>query len=113
MYLCPSLLRASNKASDGSQHRKRGMDPVADSYIIWVAPDPRTGLHARDTLSPQSHVDQITDGYSRGRRGVEIEKVGRRRSEVGTVELPRTKKLFFANFKPVPGMKVWILCGIV
>jgi MFS family permease len=36
---------------------------------------------------------------------VDIEKVGRRRSDAAEVDLPRTKKLFFINYKPIPGMR--------
>ncbi|KAL2011057.1 hypothetical protein VTN00DRAFT_3775 [Thermoascus crustaceus] len=35
----------------------------------------------------------------------DIEKIGRRQSSAEDVDLPRTKKLFFLNFKPVPGMR--------
>lgn len=36
---------------------------------------------------------------------VDIEKVGRRRSDASMVALPRTKELPFVNFRPVPGMQ--------
>lgn len=38
--------------------------------------------------------------------GTDIEKTGHRPSSAAdVVDLPRTKKLFFLNFKPVPGMR--------
>jgi hypothetical protein len=44
---------------------------------------------------------------------VDIEKVGRQRSNATDVELARTKKLLFVNYKPVPGIrypKPWDSC---
>jgi hypothetical protein len=59
-----------------------------------------------ETLYPRNHMltkmPMITssDGAS-----AELEKVGRRRSNSADVDVPRTKKLPFVNYKPVPGMR--------
>lgn len=63
-------------------------------------------LFMPETLYPRNHMlaelpmATATDGS-----GVDIEKVGRRRSDAGSVSLPRTKNLPYLNYKPVPGMR--------
>ena len=59
-----------------------------------------------ETLYPRNNMlaklPMVTAGDE---AAVDIEKVGRRRSDAGEVDLQRTKKLFFVNYKPVPGMR--------
>ncbi|KAF7506824.1 hypothetical protein GJ744_011170 [Endocarpon pusillum] len=38
-------------------------------------------------------------------KSADLEKIGRQRRDASEVALPRTKKLFFLNIKPVPGMR--------
>ena len=60
-----------------------------------------------ETLYPRNHMltklpmVTSTDGGS----AMDIEKVGRRRSDASAVDLPRTRQLPFVNYKPIPGMR--------
>jgi MFS family permease len=59
-----------------------------------------------ETLYPRNHMlTKLPMASGDDETGVDIEKVGRRRSEAEVVSLPRTKKLFFINIKPVPGLR--------
>ena len=59
-----------------------------------------------ETLYPRNQMLSRMPMATAGDNSVsDIEKIGRRRSDPGEVDLPRTKKLFFINFKPVPGMR--------
>ncbi|KIX04437.1 uncharacterized protein Z518_05305 [Rhinocladiella mackenziei CBS 650.93] len=59
-----------------------------------------------ETLYPRNHMlAKLPMATASDETGVDIEKVGRRRSDAGSVDLPRTKKLPFINIKPVPGMR--------
>lgn len=59
-----------------------------------------------ETLYPRNRMlSEMPMATSGDEAAVDIEKVGRRRSDAGQVDLARTKKLFFVNFKPVPGMR--------
>jgi len=64
-----------------------------------------------ETLYPRNHMlARLPMVTSSDEPAVDIEKVGRRRSDAGFVDLPRTKKLRFVNIKPIPGMRhpfVW------
>ena len=59
-----------------------------------------------ETLYPRNRM--LADaplGNSSDEGPLDMEKVGRRRSDASVSNLPRTKKLPFINFKPVPGMR--------
>jgi MFS family permease len=59
-----------------------------------------------ETLYPRNQMlTKMPMATSGDDAAVDIEKVGRRRSEASEVDLARTKKLFFVNYKPVPGMR--------
>ncbi|KAJ9613355.1 hypothetical protein H2200_003297 [Cladophialophora chaetospira] len=59
-----------------------------------------------ETLYPRNHMlSKLPMATTGDETAVDIEKVGRRRSDAAEVHLPRTKKLFFLNYKPVPGMR--------
>lgn len=59
-----------------------------------------------ETLYPRNHMLQRAPmATASDPAGVDIEKVGRRRSEATLVDLKRTKKLAYINVKPVPGMR--------
>jgi MFS family permease len=59
-----------------------------------------------ETLYPRNKMLQkMPMATSSDEAVVDIEKVGQRRSDAGEFDLPRTKKLFFVNFKPVQGMR--------
>ncbi|KIW21382.1 hypothetical protein PV08_01962 [Exophiala spinifera] len=63
-------------------------------------------LFMPETLYPRNHMlSQLPMATASEESGVDIEKVGRRRSDASSVGLPRTKKLPFLNCKPVPGMR--------
>lgn len=68
-------------------------------------------LFMSETLYPRNHMlQQLPMATASDEAGVDMEKVERRRSDVSAVNLPRTKKLPFINYKPVPGMrhpKIW------
>ena len=68
-------------------------------------------LFMPETLYPRNHMlKQLPMATASDETGVDIEKVGRRRSDASAVSLRRTKKLGYLNVKPVPGMrhpKVW------
>lgn len=59
-----------------------------------------------ETLYPRNHMLTKMPMVASGDGiAVDIEKVGRRRSDASVVDLPRTKQLPFINYKPVPGMQ--------
>ena len=59
-----------------------------------------------ETLYPRNHMlTKLPMATEQDEAAVDLEKVGRRRSEATDVNLQRTKKLFFVNYKPVPGMR--------
>lgn len=59
-----------------------------------------------ETLYPRNHMlAKLPMATTSDETAVDIEKVGRRRSDAGSVNLPRTKTLKFVNVKPVPGMR--------
>lgn len=64
-----------------------------------------------ETLYPRNHMlARLPMATASDETGVDIEKVGRRRSDASAVSLRRTKKLGYLNIKPIPGMrhpKVW------
>ncbi|KAJ9501368.1 hypothetical protein H2202_003162 [Exophiala xenobiotica] len=63
-------------------------------------------LFMPETLYPRNHMlSQLPLATASDEAGVDIEKVGRRRSDAAAVNLPRTKKLPYINYKPVPGMR--------
>jgi MFS family permease len=63
-------------------------------------------LFMPETLYPRNHMLQhLPMVTADDEMAVDIEKVGRRRSDAGAVNLPRTKKLPYINVKPVPGMR--------
>ncbi|KAK5060151.1 hypothetical protein LTR84_010035 [Exophiala bonariae] len=62
-------------------------------------------LYPRNSMLKQLPMVTASDDAT-----ADIEKVGRRRSDASIVNLPRTKKLPYVNYKPVPGMrhpKLW------
>lgn len=62
-------------------------------------------LYPRNSMLKQFPMVTASDDAT-----ADIEKVGRRRSDASIVNLPRTKKLPYVNYKPVPGMrhpKLW------
>lgn len=62
-------------------------------------------LYPRNSMLKQLPMVTASDDAT-----MDIEKVGRRRSDASIVNLPRTKKLPYVNYKPVPGMrhpKLW------
>ncbi|KAI9751275.1 MAG: hypothetical protein M4579_006128 [Chaenotheca gracillima] len=58
-----------------------------------------------ETLYPRNHMLSRMPAVRAGSIATDIEKVGVQKSNAGEVDLKRTKKLFFFNFKPVPGMR--------
>lgn len=68
-------------------------------------------LFMPETLYPRNHMlARLPMATASDETGVDIEKVGRRRSDASAVSLRRTKKLGYLNIKPIPGMrhpKVW------
>lgn len=63
-------------------------------------------LFMPETLYPRNYMlSKLPMANSADGMSVELEKAGRRRSDASTVELARTKKLFFVNYKPVPGLR--------
>lgn len=67
--------------------------------VLEIAFMPET-LYPRNTMLQKMPMVTAADGGA-----VDIEKVGRRRGDAGSVIIPRTKKLPFVNLKPVPGMR--------
>ena len=85
------------------------MDLVSPAWIDWLNAIFFAVLLAAElafmpeTLYPRN---MMLSRMPMAEGGVDdIEKVGRRRSTATDVEVPRTKKLFFINLKPVPGMR--------
>ncbi|KAI9730351.1 MAG: hypothetical protein M1834_005861 [Cirrosporium novae-zelandiae] len=58
-----------------------------------------------ETLYPRNHMLARMPMISGERGSIDIEKVGRRRSDASEVALVRTRNLPFLNLKPVPGMR--------
>jgi MFS family permease len=59
-----------------------------------------------ETLYPRNHMlSKLPMATAADETAIDIEKVGRRRSDASAVHLSRTKKLLFINYKPVPGMR--------
>lgn len=59
-----------------------------------------------ETLYPRNRMLVAAPLATEDEEGpLDIEKIGRRRSDASVSDLPRTRKLPFVNFKPVPGMK--------
>ena len=59
-----------------------------------------------ETLYPRNHMlSKPPMATSTDETSVHIEIVGRHRSDASEVHLPRTKKLFFLNHTPIPGMR--------
>jgi hypothetical protein len=96
------------------------MDLVSPEWIQWLTAILFGTLLALElsfmpeTLYPRNHMLSLVPMAAEDTSfHVDIEKVGRRRSNAGDIELPRTKTLFFINYKPVPGMthpKPWDSC---
>jgi multidrug resistance protein len=72
----------------------------AASLIAELAFMPET-LYPRNQMLSQFPMIGPDDDSSTA----DLEKIGRKRSDAAAVVLPRTKKLFFLNIKPVPGMR--------
>lgn len=68
-------------------------------FVLELAFMPET-LYPRNHMLAAAPMAMSSDGSEN-----DIEKVGRRRSEVDITPLARTKKLPFVNYKPVPGMR--------
>ncbi len=68
-------------------------------FILEMAFMPET-LYPRNNMLTKLPMVTTSDEAA-----ADIEKVGQRRSDAGGVVLQRTKKLFFVNYKPVPGMR--------
>jgi multidrug resistance protein len=89
------------------------LDLVSPQWIQWFVAIIFAALLALElafmpeTLYPRNHMLSQMPMIEAGDETdtVDIEKVGRKRSDASQVILPRTKKLFFLNFKPVPGMR--------
>ncbi|EXJ94156.1 hypothetical protein A1O1_02549 [Capronia coronata CBS 617.96] len=63
-------------------------------------------LFMPETLYPRNKMlAQLPLATAADEPAIDIEKVGRRRSDAGAVSLARTKKLAYINVKPVPGMR--------
>lgn len=74
-------------------------------FILILAFMPET-LYPRNHMLTKMPMVTSADAPSADSRGsVDIEKVGRRRSNSADVPLPRTKQLAFVNYRPVPGMR--------
>lgn len=59
-----------------------------------------------ETLYPRNRMLAQAPMHREGEEGpLDMEKIGRRRSNADISNLPRTKQLPFVNFKPVPGLK--------
>lgn len=67
--------------------------------ILELAFMPET-LYPRNQMLTKMPMATMSDEAA-----VDIEKVGQKRSDAGEVDLPRTKKLAFVMYKPVPGMR--------
>lgn len=63
-------------------------------------------LFLPETLYPRNHMlAKLPLATGQDEQAVDIEKVGRRRSDASVVDLRRTKNLRFINVTPVPGMR--------
>jgi MFS family permease len=67
-------------------------------FILELAFFPET-LYPRNHMLTKMPMTSSTDDVV-----VDLEKVTKQRSDASSVDLPRTKKLPFVNFRPVPGM---------
>lgn len=63
-------------------------------------------LFMPETLYPRNKMlAELPLATATDEPAIDIEKVGRRRSDAGAVHLARTKKLAYINVEPVPGMR--------
>ncbi|KAI9829163.1 MAG: hypothetical protein M1832_000186 [Thelocarpon impressellum] len=87
------------------------MDLVSQFWINWLTAILFAALllvelaFLPETLYPRNRMLGQMPAMSGGTGPTDFEKIGGTRGDASSVDLPRTKKLFFINFKPVPGMR--------
>jgi len=86
------------------------MDLVSSAWIEWLTAILFALLlvlelaFMSETLYPRNHMLSRMP-WNTSLDSTDVEKVGREKSDAAAVDLKRTKKLMFLNFKPVPGMR--------
>ena len=86
------------------------MDLVSAAWIQWLTALMFALLlvlevcFMTETLYPRSYM-LTRMPIASGADGMDVEKVGHKKADASAVDLKRTSKLFFINFKPVPGLR--------
>lgn len=86
------------------------MDLVSAAWIQWLTALMFALLlvlefcFMSETLYPRTYMLQRMPVVS-GVDAVDVKEIGKEKADAGTVDLKRTKKLFFLNIKPVPGLR--------